>query len=125
MRALPSTLELGEDATFGAAGAAPAPVTVLVRPIGRLDGERSAAFRRRIAMLSVVDGAELAIDLAAVPAMDDAAARSLADAANRLSRHAGQLTVRHSRSQPSEVLRAVGLPPTGLSGHPRAVGGHE
>ena len=100
-----------DDAAYGAAGqgAAAAAVTVLVRPVGRLEGDQSVAFRRRMAMLSVVDGAELAVDLAAVPAMDDAAARSLADAASRLSHHAGRLTVRHSRTQPREVLRAVGL----------------
>ena len=100
-----------DDATYGAAGlgaAAPA-VTVVVRPVGRLEGNQSVAFRRRMAMLSVVDGADLAVDLGAVPAMDAAAARSLADAASRLSHHAGRLTVRHSRTQPREVLRAVGM----------------
>ena len=90
-------------------GAAPAPVTVVVQPVGRLEGERSVAFRRRLAVLSVVDGADLAVDLGAVPSMDDAAARSLADAASRLSHHAGRLTVRHSRTQPREALGAVGL----------------
>jgi anti-anti-sigma regulatory factor len=120
MRALSSISEIGDDTALGGAGtaAAQAPVTVLVRPVGRLEGERSAAFRRRIAVLSVVDGADLAVDLGAVPAMDAAAARSLADAASRLAHHAGRLTVRHSRCQPREALGALGISATGRACSP-------
>ena len=116
MRALPSSADSGAETRLGGGGAAPAAVTVLVRPVGRLEGDQSVAFRRRLAVLSVVEGADLAVDLGAVPAMDAAAARSLADAASRLAHHSGRLTVRHSRSQPQEALGALGLTTTGRAG---------
>ena len=113
MRALPSSTDLGAESRLGGGGPGSTAVTVLVRPVGRLEGDQSVAFRRRLAVLSVVEGADLAVDLGAVPAMDAAAARSLADAASRLEHHAGHLTVRHSRSQPREALRELGLTATG------------
>jgi anti-anti-sigma regulatory factor len=120
MRALPTITELGHDAelTEACSGPASPPVAVLVRPVGRLEGARSVAFRRRMAVLSVVEGVDLAVDLGAVPAMDDAAARSLADAAARLAHHAGRLTVRHSRCQPRQVLLEIGLSTTGRACSP-------
>ena len=114
MRAIASSTEFGAEPRLGGAGAAPAAVTVLVRPVGRLEGDQSVAFRRRIAVLSVVDGVDLAVDLGAVPAMDAAAARSLADAASRLAQHGGRLTVRHSRCQPRAALHELGVPALGV-----------
>jgi anti-anti-sigma regulatory factor len=109
MRALSSSTDFGTEPRLGGGETASAAVTVLVRPVGRLEGDKSVAFRRRLAVLSVVEGADLAVDLGAVPAMDAAAARSLADAASRLAHHAGRLTVRHSRCQPREALRELGM----------------
>ncbi len=113
MRALPSSAEFGAEPRHAGGDVALATVTVLVRPVGRLEGSQSVAFRRRLAMLSVVDGADIAVDLGAVPAMDAAAARSLADAASRATHHGGRLTVRHSRCQPREALRELGVTVTG------------
>ena len=90
-------------------GAASASIAIVVGPIGRLEGDQSAAFRRRLAALSMVEGADVAIDLAAVPAIDDAAARCLADVDVLLRRNAGRLRVHRSRSQPRAKLRDAGV----------------
>jgi anti-anti-sigma regulatory factor len=111
MRALATTEQVsGRPARSDAPrGATSASVTVVVGPIGRLEGEQSAAFRRRLVALSMVDGADVAVDLAAVPAMDDAAARCLADVGMQLKASAGRLRVYRSRSQPRAQLQAVAM----------------
>lgn len=86
-----------------------ASVAVLIGPVGRLEGTQSAAFRRRLAALSQVEGAHIAVDLSAVPAMDTATARCLTEAGERLHNTAGRLCVHRTRSQPRAMLRAAGL----------------
>lgn len=86
-------------------------VVIAVSPVGRLEGLHSERFRRHLALVSVVDGAQVSVELSAVPAIDDAAARSLADANARLLRSGGQLTVRRARSQPREKLQQLGVRP--------------
>ena len=84
-------------------------IAVVIGPVGRLKGDQSAAFRRRLAAPSLVDDADVAVHLAAVPAIDDPAARCLADADVLLRRNAGRLRVQRSWSQPRSNLRDAGL----------------
>ena len=109
MRALDTTTERGGRPARMATHRATASIAVVVGPIGRLEGEQSANFRRRLTALSMVEGADVAVDLAAVPAIDEAAARCLADARVLLERNAGRLRVQCSRSQPRATLRDAGV----------------
>jgi len=110
MRSFTTTTESGGRTTLvDAHPRATASIAIVVGPVGRLEGPQSAPFRRRLAALSLVEGADVTVDLAAVPAMDTVTARCLADAGAVLRQNAGRLSVHRSRHQPRAMLRQAGL----------------
>jgi anti-anti-sigma regulatory factor len=84
-----------------------APVCVVVSPLGALEGGRVALFRRRMALLSAEPGADVVVDLAAVPVLDTAAAQSIVDARSRLGRRGGRLRLVRAGAQPREAVLAA------------------
>jgi len=91
----------------------PGAVAVTVCPTGRLERDHCEASYRAITLLSVVPGADITVDLRAVPSLDETSAQLIADAQRRTRRHGGRFTVLWARSQPHEALLAVGA---GLDG---------
>lgn len=91
---------------------------VVVSPIGPLEGPRVLLLRRRLALLSVHHGAEVVVDLAAVPSMDSRAAQAIADARARLGRRGGLLRIVNVRAQPSSALDALTRPWAGDGSEP-------
>ena len=83
-------------------------VAVTVSPTGRLERAHCDASYRAITLLSVVAGADITVDLRAVPSMDETSAQLIADAQRRTRRLGGRFTILWARSQPHEALLAVG-----------------
>ncbi len=97
--------------------------SVVVCPLGRLEGERVSLFRRRMALLSVVPGADVVVDMAGVSAMDEGAAQALADAGSRLRRTGGHLQLLRMRPAVRQQLLGIQPPMSAMSARmPRASG---
>lgn len=85
-------------------------LAVTVAPSGRLEHVHYGdASHRAITLLSVVPGADITVDLHAVPIIDETSAQLIADAQSRTRRNGGRFTVLRARSQPREALLAFGV----------------
>ncbi len=90
-------------------GPEPTPVTVTLAPRGRLEHTSTGALRRSLALLSAVPGADVVLDLHAVPCVDDTVASMLQACQAATADRGGHFCVRGARNQPHELLTAHGV----------------
>lgn len=92
---------------------APVTVTVTLAPHGPLEHASTAALRRSLALLTAVPGADVVLDLHAVPCVDGAVASVLSACQGATEDRGGRFRVRGARSQPRDLLTVHGVRLTG------------